>query len=31
MSAVCDSPQLMRFGAFELDVRAGELRKLGVR
>lgn len=31
MSAVGDSPQLMRFGAFELDVRAGELRKLGVR
>ena len=25
------SPALFRFGTFELDVRAGELRKQGVR
>ena len=31
MAVEADSPQLLRFGAFEVDLRAGELRKQGVR
>src|SRR5207248_6983926 len=31
MADVADTPQVVRFGVFEVDLRAGELRKKGVR
>src|SRR5437763_14142466 len=31
MADVADTPQVVRFGVFEVDLRAGELRKRGVR